>query len=270
MAGVVGLVGTGLIGASIGLAARSLGWHVVGCDVDATALRDAQDVRAIDEIVERREIYDCADVVVIAAPLDATLVEIERLRSERPARPRLLIDVASVKEPVARAAADIAHFVPTHPMAGSERTGALAARGDLFENRTWAYVASGDPDSERRTVEFAGELGALPVQVEAAEHDRIVAMTSHLPQLIATLFSARLRSGSDANVDALCGPAARELLRLGRSDYSLWRPIFEHNQANVSIEARALAGELRAAADALEAGHLDDVGAYFKQAREGV
>ena len=270
MTGVVGLVGTGLIGASIGLAARGLGWHVAGCDVDATALRDAHDLRAIDEIASRSEVYDGADVVVIAAPVDATLAEIERVRQERPIRPRLLIDVASVKLPVARAVADIANFVPTHPMTGSERIGPRAARADLFENCTWAYVSSGDPEVVRRAVEFAGALGALPVPVDAAEHDRTVALTSHLPQLLSTLFSARLRGRSNTNVDALCGPAARELLRLGRSDFAVWQSIFVNNGPNVVGEARAMAADLRLAAEVLEGGCVDDLAALFTRARDGM
>jgi len=131
----VGIVGTGLIGASIGLAARGRGWEALGCDRDPAAESVALRNGAIDRVAERDEIYGTADVVVIAAHVSGTLEEIMSLRRRALRDDQLIIDVASVKAPIARAADGIVTFVPTHPMAGGERRGPDAARSDLFEGR---------------------------------------------------------------------------------------------------------------------------------------
>jgi prephenate dehydrogenase len=239
----LGIIGTGLIGASIGLAARGRGWRVLGYDVDSHATSQAQLVGALDRIAERDEIYETCALVGIATHIKGTLDEIEALR-KRPARDDLLvIDIASVKEPIARAAGGIASFVPTHPMAGSERSGPEAARADRFEGRTWCYVPTADAQRTTRARAFVASLGAMPVAVDAKKHDRTVALTSHLPQLVAYVLSERIneRAREDAElVAALCGPAARELLRLGRSSRAMWDEIFEINGADVETELTKL------------------------------
>ncbi|HUA10202.1 MAG TPA: prephenate dehydrogenase/arogenate dehydrogenase family protein [Candidatus Acidoferrales bacterium] len=234
----LGIIGTGLIGASIGLAARASGWDVAGYDRDPAAVSGALVAGAIDAVAERDEIYATCNVVAIAAHVSGTLDEIVALGRRDLRGDQLVIDVASVKAPIAKAAASIAAFVPTHPMAGSERRGPGAARSDLFRDRVWCYVPAG----EQRTAQaraFIAELGARPVAVDAAEHDRIVALTSHLPQLLAFAFTRRVgeRSTSDPEiVDALCGPVARELLRLGRSSPQMWDEIFRANADAIRAE----------------------------------
>ncbi|HTU70786.1 MAG TPA: prephenate dehydrogenase/arogenate dehydrogenase family protein [Candidatus Baltobacteraceae bacterium] len=236
----LGIIGTGLIGASVGLAARSREWEVFGYDSTAEGLRGALGCGAIDSAVEQPSaIYATCDVIVIAAHLNATLAEVAALRS-RPLRDdQLVIDVASVKEPVARAGAGVGAFVPTHPMAGGEQRGPAAARSDLFRGRTWCYVPTAD---ERRTAAarvFVAKLGAEPVAVDAAQHDRIVALTSHVPQLVAFAFAQCVNERAvqaPELVEALCGPVARELLRLGRSSQPMWDEIFAANAGAVRAE----------------------------------
>ncbi|MGB6986029.1 MAG: prephenate dehydrogenase/arogenate dehydrogenase family protein [Candidatus Aquilonibacter sp.] len=228
----LGIIGTGLIGASIGLAAHTRGWEVFGYDRDPAAAGGALVGEAIDRVAERDEIYAQCSVVVLAAHISGTLDEIGTLRRRALHRDQLIIDVSSVKAPIAAASEGIAAFVPTHPMAGGERHGPGAARADLFEGRYWCYVPTAD---EARTVNaraFIEELGAKPVKVDAREHDAVVALTSHLPQFIAYAFSQCVNERSRQNpelVDALCGPAARELLRLGRSSPQMWDEIFKAN-----------------------------------------
>ncbi len=236
----LGVVGTGLIGASIGFAARARGWDVIGYDLDPAASSDAHRIGAIDSIADRDEIYERSDVIAIAAHVDATLDEIASLRSRHLRDWQLVIDVASVKGAVADAGANVAAFVPTHPMAGSERHGPGAARADLFEGRTWCYVPTPDGPRTSRAKAFIEELGATAFAVDAREHDRVVALTSHLPQLIAYAFTRCVDERAQSQpelVDALCGPAARELLRLGRSAPQMWGEIF-------TINSDALAREL--------------------------
>ncbi|HEX8807042.1 MAG TPA: prephenate dehydrogenase, partial [Candidatus Aquilonibacter sp.] len=228
----LGIIGTGLIGASIGLAAHSRGWEVLGYDRDPAAASGALIGDAIDRVAERAEIYAACSVIAIAAHISGTLEEIAALRKRILPRDQLVIDVSSIKGPIATAAEGIAAFVPTHPMAGGERHGPGAARSDLFEGRSWCYVPTRDEQRTARARAFIEELGAKPVKVDAREHDAIVALTSHLPQLLAYAFAQCVSERSGPNpelMDALCGPAGREFLRLGRSSPQMWDEIFSAN-----------------------------------------
>jgi prephenate dehydrogenase len=239
----LGIIGTGLIGSSIGLRARENGYAVLGFDTDACAAEEAVRCGAIDAIV-------------IAAHTMGCIAEIERLRAAPPARAKLIIDVSSVKAPIVAAACGLRNFVPTHPMAGRECSGPSAATRDLFEGRTWIYVPSGDPELDWRAVEFIGGLGATPVEVDGEEHDRIVAFTSHLPQIFANCFAARAKalpchlevSKGGGGIEAFIGPVARELMRLSNSSEAMWRDVIAANQRNISRELRAMADALEAAA----------------------
>jgi prephenate dehydrogenase len=244
----IGIIGTGMIGGSIGIRARELGWSVLGFDRDPEAAQEARVRGAIDQIATHDDIVQHADVIVIAAHISGTLAEIEHLRSTPPRKARLIIDISSVKAPIVAAASGLRNFVATHPMAGRERSGPAAATRDVFEGKTWLYVPSGDRDLDWRAVEFIGAFGAIPVEADAVQHDRIVALTSHLPQVVATLFASRL---SD-DVAAFMGPTAKELQRLSRSSDAMWRDILEANRENICAELRSLAKALDDTATALE------------------
>ncbi len=235
----LGIIGTGLIGASIGLAAQARGWDVLGYDKDAAAASGALIGDAIDRVAERDEIYAQCSVVAIAAHISGTLEEVAALRGRILHHEQLVIDISSVKAPIAAAADGIAAFVPTHPMAGGERHGPGAARGDLFEGRSWCYVPTADEQRVAKARAFITELGARPVPVDAQEHDAIAALTSHLPQLLAYAFAQCVNERSSQNpelLDALCGPVARELLRLGRSSPHMWDEIFTANNQALRAE----------------------------------
>jgi prephenate dehydrogenase len=247
---VLGILGLGVIGGSIGLRARCNGVHVVGADSDPVALDTARNVGAIDAVVPPEMLSRLADVVVIAAHLEPTLREIARLANEPAGGPALLLDVASVKVPVAGAGKALSNFVATHPMAGSERSGPSAARRDLFEGCSWAYVPTGDRELDGRARRFIESLGGIPVAMTAEEHDRVVAITSHLPQVVASCYARMLRTAGD-NAERLCGPVARELLRISGMSSTMWGDILQANAHNVEPELRRLSRELEAAADAL-------------------
>lgn len=251
----IGIIGTGMIGGSIGIRARELGWRVIGADVNPEAAQEARVRGAVDEIATRESIDERADVIVLAAHISGTLAELERMRFTQPRRARLIIDIASVKAPILEAAQGVRNFVATHPMAGRERSGPAAATRDVFEGKTWLYVPTGDRELDWRAVEFIGAFGAIPVETDATEHDRIVAVTSHLPQVLATLFAARL-SRPEVQLEPFMGPTAKELLRLSRSSMDMWRDILSANRENIGIELRVLARDLEEAAAALEAERL--------------
>lgn len=248
----LGILGTGSIGASIGLRTRRNGTYVSGYDVRSAAAEQAREIGAIDEIADREKIFEKCDTVVLATPVAATCGELERAREIR-ATWDLMIDVASVKKPVCDAARGIANFVGTHPLAGSETSGPIGARTDMFEGRAWVVTPCGDAVAEKRAHDFVSSLGAQSLAVSAEEHDAVLALTSHLPQLLAFLLAPRILAGEE-DAKRFCGPAGLEILRLGRSNRRLWDEIFAANAEHVAVEGRALAAALVDACDALKSG----------------
>ncbi len=239
----IGILGTGLIGASIGLHAKE-NRRVLGADANASNAEQALRRGAIDEVVAREELYERCDIVVIATPPNATIEELRRLAGAAP-RCELIIDVASVKVPIIEAGHGLKNFVATHPLAGNEGSGPGAASGDLFEGRRWAYVPSGDAQLDTRACTFIASLGAEPLSTDAEHHDRMIAATSHVPQVVAWALAERMRDAG-GDYEAFCGPAGREFLRLARSRPELWGEILALNARQVAPEVRALADVLNA------------------------
>lgn len=250
----IGVVGTGLIGASIGLRARAQGDRVVGWDADprhaALALeRGALDAVAPDEAAALRD----AQVIVLAAPLKATVASLERLAADPP-KAALIVDVASVKLPVVHAAAALAAFVATHPIAGSEQSGPGAARADLFEGRAWTYDPNASDEALERARTFIARMGARPIPVPSVTHDRLAALTSHLPQVLAVALAGQLAARlGDEGVLELCGSGMRSMTRLGASSWAMWEGVLSANAPAVAQEVRELSTILSGIADELDA-----------------
>lgn len=257
----VGIFGVGAIGGSIGLRVRGEGRYVIGADSNDAALEEALALGAIDARASVEEIPGAVDCYVIAAHVGPTLREIERLRSA-PVLATLIIDVASVKVPVAKAADGLPAFVATHPMAGTERSGVRAARADLFNDRPWAYVPSGDAALDQRATGFIDSVGGVPFAISAEEHDRAVALSSHLPQLLASCYAQLIASGEPVARE-LCGPVARELLRISGMSFNMWHDILEANAGNVERPLRDLIGKLELAANALAGDDIENLRSLF-------
>jgi prephenate dehydrogenase len=268
----IGIAGAGLIGGSIALRAARLGWKVAVFDTDPEHLRIAlARLDAGRAAASLAELAGACDILVLAAPLDATLAQLAEL-SQRPiAGMRLIVDVASVKGPVARAGAALATFVPTHPIAGSERSGPAAADAGLFAGRTWTYDGARAPVASAEAVAFIEAMGGVPVALASDEHDRIVALTSHLPQIVSTALGTRLATSLDDDAVAeLCGTGIRSMLRLAGSSWTVWRSVIRENAGPVAQEVRRLADILTGVAGALEAGASDTLGPDFARAAAAV
>ena len=232
--GPVRIVGAGLLGASIGLALRALGVDVILVDVSPASVRLAIDYGA----GRAAAAGDAPTLVVVCVPPD---VVAETVAAELSAYPDALVtDVASVKlAPLGELramGADISRYVGSHPMAGRERGGAIAARADLFLGRPWV-IANHDGIADRRAADsvleaLALDLGAAPVELDAAEHDRSVALVSHVPQVISSLLAARLLDASDAAV-GLAGQGLRDTTRIAGSQPELWVQILGANAEQV-------------------------------------
>jgi prephenate dehydrogenase len=266
----VGIAGTGLLGASIGLRSRSLGSDVQGWDLDPEHAQAALAVGALDRVAAGfEELAARSDVLVIAAPLDATLGLIDRLRACAPPS-RLILDVASLKVPVVERARGLDRFFATHPIAGSERSGARAAAAGLFEDAIWTFVPSGEPEGP--LLDFIAAMGARPMAVDAQEHDRTLAVTSHLPQILGTAFAQNLGARlGDPLVRALCGPGAASSARLGGSPWSMWSSLLGGPAGRAAAqEVRNLCDVLAQAATELESGAADALEARFAAANAAV
>lgn len=229
--GPVLVIGCGLIGTSVGLALR-------GHDVDVV-LQDALPGN-VEVAVSRgagRPLDDATTpylVVVAVPPVAAASVVIDALQQWPGA---LVTDVTSVKSVLQGAvdhlpAAD--RFVGGHPMAGSERSGPTAASAQLFEGRPWAVTPGSSSRSEAldAVVDLALHVGAVPIIMAPADHDRAVALVSHVPQVMATLTAARLND-AEGNHLALSGAGLRDTTRIAASDSALWLDILGTNAPDV-------------------------------------
>ncbi|WP_017558915.1 prephenate dehydrogenase [Nocardiopsis baichengensis] len=243
------VIGTGLIGTSVALALRGRGVRVHLDDPDPRTLRIARDMGAGEEL--GADPGPPADVAVVAAPPAA--VPAALLQAQRRNLAQVYTDAASVKARVAgeaeRAGCDMASFVPGHPMGGREKSGPGAARSHLFEGRSWALCPT--PAASAKAVEAVTELarlcGADPVVMDAAAHDRAVALVSHAPHLASSAVAARL-VGADPQALRLAGQGVRDVTRIAGGDPGLWTEILGGNPEPVAQVLEAVAGDLSAAA----------------------
>ena len=248
--GTVRVVGAGLLGASIGHALSAQGIDVALDDTSPAQLRLAVDYgagrRAADD--------DDPALIVVAVPPDVTADVIER---ELARYPRAVVtDVASVKlEPLHALrgrGVDLTHYIGSHPLAGRERGGAIAARADIFIGRPWVVCRDGEtPASDLALVEgLALDLGAMPIEMSPEDHDRAVALVSHVPQLVASLLAGRFVDAPDGSL-SLAGQGVRDTTRIAASAPELWVQILGANATPVVDVLDALAADLRDVADAL-------------------
>ncbi|MGZ4600846.1 MAG: prephenate dehydrogenase [Oryzihumus sp.] len=257
----VRIVGTGLIGASLGLALTARGYRVALEDASPTAAALARDLGA-GRLAS--EVSSEPDLVVVAAPPDV----VARVVAEELKRwPRAVVtDVASVKSSVlaalAATGADLGRYVGSHPMAGRERSGAIAAQADLFDGRAWV-VAPGpqaDPPAVAAVRSLGEAVGAAVTQMSPEEHDAAVAAVSHVPQVAASLVAGRLRD-LPASAVALSGQGIRDVTRIAASDPAMWTQILAANAPAVRAVLLALRADLDGVLGALEAlGAGDEAG----------
>lgn len=259
--GPVLVVGSGLLGGSAALGLRAAGIEVYLQDVSPVSLALARDLGA----GERYE-ADSPEpaLVIVAVPPDVTAECVVAALNEHPSA--VVTDVASVKsiivEEVLASGVDASRYVPSHPMAGRERSGAAAADRDLFIGRPWAVVSHASSSPEARVVvrNLAVDLGATVLELSAEEHDRGVAIVSHVPQLISSLLASRLRDASEDAL-ALAGQGLRDTTRIAASDPRLWTSIVSGNCGPVADVLKAFQKELADLVTGLESGANDGFGA---------
>lgn len=259
----IAVLGTGLIGASLGAGMRREGWHVVGWDPDVDAQGEALRMGALDEATTDPEAATAmADVVVLAGPISAIVETLKGLRSDS-----LVTDVAGVKGPVVAAAQHLPRFVGGHPMAGRESSGPGAASAAMFQGATWILTTDGAAEEDLKTTEaLVDSLGAVPVRMSAREHDGAVAAVSHVPQVLASaLVNLVARDGMAL---AVAAGGFRDLTRIALSEPDWWTDILRENREEVSRLVRGLSRDLEEWADHIEAGEHEEVSSRLVRARQ--
>lgn len=244
----LGVVGVGLLGGSLGLAARRDGWaeEVVGFGRTQANLDTALERGCIDRASRQVDVLDGCDLVVLATPI-GTLEASARAVAPHLAPNAVVTDVGSAKgvvvEPCTRALGTAGRFVGSHPIAGQETSGAAAARVDLFEGARCVVtpVAATDPEALAVVRDLWTVLGMDVVEMSPDDHDRALALTSHLPHVAAWALARRVGEARGAGPDPvpLAGPSLRDMTRIAAASAEMWRDILLTNADPISAEIGA-------------------------------
>ena len=249
------IVGTGLIGASVGLALRAAGFvgRIDGWDSSSLELAAAVQMGAIDGRAANREAAleaaRVADVIVLAVPVLA-IKEWMQLLAPVTRAGQLVTDVGSTKLEITELAGRLfgeegkAVFLPGHPMAGKESGGALLAEAGLFDGAIWLFTpTTAQPTAvEKEWRGWVGCFGTRTLDMDATRHDELCAWVSHLPQMLSTALAALLEDtfGDAPEIGAIGARALRETTRLGASPYSMWRDVAMTNTGPIADTLLAL------------------------------
>ena len=272
------IVGVGLLGGSIGLAARQrrLAGEVAGYVRRAASLKDCEKAGALDyATTDLLAAVSNADLVILCTPL-AQMRSLAQQILPALKRGAIITDVGSVKAGVVRELESIiakagAHFIGSHPMAGGEKTGVLAARADLFECAVNILTPTkkSNPAAVRKLERFWKSLGARTLRLDAAQHDLLVSRTSHLPHVTAAaLANLVLNPASPKTQAALCATGFRDTTRIASGSPEMWRDIALANRKNVSRSVDTFVAELKKFQSALKKGDAQAVEKFFAIAKE--
>ena len=256
------VLGVGLIGGSIGLAAKEHveDAEVVGFGRDPERLRLALERGAIDRAAATlEEAVEGAELCFACAPVGA-LPELVRAALDASGDDTLVTDVGSTKQDLVSRTPD-PRFVGGHPIAGAETAGVEHARADLFQGAVW-YLTPHEQSSGllyERLHRFVVELGARPVAVDAETHDRLVAVFSHLPHVLANVLASQAAARLSEHGEALrqVGPSFRDMTRVAGANTAIWSDIYRSNRAAIVEEIRGFRRELDEVERRLEAGEVE-------------
>ncbi|MGV3149823.1 prephenate dehydrogenase [Rothia sp. 11273D007AR] len=288
--GPVLVIGAGLLGASIGLGLSHRGYTVYISDISPTTEAVAEDIgagtslRALATEWQGKTGADAPDqleltpqLVVVAAPPDVTADLVVRALADYPAS--FVIDIASVKsgilEQVRASGVDVSRYLGTHPMAGREKSGPVAARGELFSARPWVLCdhETVRPELVKVAQQLATELGSTITHMDVEEHDRTVALISHVPQVMSSLLASRLQD-TPLYALGLAGQGLRDTTRIAASDPGLWVQILSANAEPVVQTLYGVREDLERLISTLEAptaaGARLDIAQLMSEGNSGV
>ncbi|HEX6206905.1 MAG TPA: prephenate dehydrogenase/arogenate dehydrogenase family protein, partial [Actinomycetota bacterium] len=269
----VAILGTGLIGASIGLAARRwLDAEVAGHDPDPLALEAAARRGAVEPAESAAGAAAAADLVFVCAPVAAIS---EAAAAALEAGARVVTDAGSVKAGIVAAVEGLGgggagRFVGGHPMTGSERSGPAGAAAGLIDGAAWALTPTDrtDPAALASVEDAVRRMGAVPVTLSPDRHDRLVGLVSHLPQVASIALMSTVASSADETALLLAAGGFRDLTRLAASSPELWVDILLANREAVAEALDGYGERLRSLAGMLQAGDAEGLTETFARAKE--
>ena len=258
------VVGTGLIGASIGLALRERGWHVTGFDGDDARGARALELGALDAVGTDPD----AEITFVATPV-SSVAELAAAALERGG---VVTDVGSVKSSIV-AAVDHPRFVGGHPMAGSEQEGVDGARADLFQGAVWVLTPTPSTDDDAHTLVrgVVSSLGAQVVELAPARHDALVAVVSHVPHLTAATLMTLAAEGAEEHraMLRLAAGGFRDMTRIASGHPGIWPDICADNRDAIVAVLDDLASALQKVRDVVATGDRASLLDLLERARAG-
>ncbi|MSO40575.1 MAG: prephenate dehydrogenase/arogenate dehydrogenase family protein [Solirubrobacterales bacterium] len=269
----IAVLGVGLIGGSVGLAARRrLDAEVAGFDPDPARLAKAEELGAISSRAgSLAEACDGAELVFCAGPV-AALPALAAAALEAAGADCTVTDVGSVKGEVIERLGGEGRFVGGHPLAGAETAGVEQARDDLFDGARWYLTPTTATEgiAYDRLQRALADLGARPQAIDAGAHDRLMATVSHLPHVVANVLAGRAVAALDEGSGRLpeIGPSFRDATRIAGANPAIWADIFVGNRETVAEEVESAAAALSGAAELIRSGDRDAVAAWQREAGE--
>ncbi len=271
------IIGVGLLGGSIGLAVkrRKLASEVAGFVRRSASLKDCEKAGAVDfATTDLLAAVSNSDLVILCTPL-AQMLPIAKQFLPALKRGAIITDVGSVKTGVVRELESLikktgAHFVGSHPMAGAEKTGVVAARADLFGNAVCVLTPTkkSSASAVRKLEQFWKSLGARVLKMDAAQHDLLVSRSSHLPHVIAaTLANLVLNPASPKSQATLCATGFRDTTRIASGSPEMWRDIALANRKNLSRSLDAFITDLQKFQRTLKKSDAKSISKFFTTAK---
>ena len=273
----ISIIGVGLLGGSIGLAVRrgKLAQEVAGFVRREATLKDCERAGAVDyATTDLLAAVSGSDLIILCTPLAQMRSLVEKLLPGLK-RGAIVTDVGSVKAEVVRDVESVisragAYFVGGHPMAGSEKTGVLSARADLFDHAVCIVTPTKNSNAAavRKVEKFWKSLGARTLKMDAAQHDLLVSRSSHLPHIVAAALAGLVLDPALPKAQAaLCATGFRDTTRVASGSPEMWRDIALANRKNLSRSVTAFVAELKKFQGALNRGDIEAVETFYTMAK---
>lgn len=268
-----GIIGLGLIGGSMGLALRELGGFgcIAGFDSNPLHSQQALSLGLVDECISLEELISDGDVIFLATPVEAIIALLPQLTRIKPSA--TIIDLGGTKEHIIKHIPDSIrkNFIAAHPMAGTEFYGPKAALPHLFKDSI--VILANLHESGEAQIQMAREIflgiGMKIIKMDAHEHDKHIALISHMPHIISyALANAVLTQEDPQTILALIGGGFRSMSRLSKSSPQMWNDIFKQNTQNVLDSITSFQAELQKAKNMLESGDWAGLEAFMTQANK--
>ncbi len=269
----VAIVGVGLMGGSLGMAMleRGLADSVLGIGRNPKSLILAQEIKAVSSWSLELADVCSADLIVIAVSvgsISAVLSSIKPFANSD----ALITDLGSTKQTIVAEGEKLygSRFIGSHPMTGSELSGIEAARSDLYTGAAWAVVTSAEQTANTHTnsdriIQLAKSLGSRPVSLTPSDHDRIIALVSHLPHALSFTFARTVGATKDADIARkLAAGSYKDIMRVASSEPELWRDIFLDNRESVLASLSSFEQKLQVLKKAIEEGNSEELIKFIK------